>query len=283
MPGQRKTSFSVGQVATGILLLLLVALGSDATHWQNRVAVVEHAGRPTLAQPDLRADRTRHDEQAPDKSKLTDWALLLVIFAQTVIYFCQSRIMKASLGALIEQGKLGRDEFNASHRPLLAIHSLRVLPQIEGPPLDDQPLRVQFAVVNAGTGRCVVAGSAVYLQYLFEADKPYLPELARNDAIDPRPYEVGATDNSVIVETDRHGWLNHDAVSFAVHASAVFERENPGLFLGATPQGKTLYLSGWVVYRETSGNSRTTYFRRRYQHTRERFATSDDPDDEKTY
>jgi hypothetical protein len=81
---------------------------------------------------------------------------------------------------------------------------------------------------------------------------------------------VGASNNSIIVESDRHGWLNHQ--------NAVADR------VGKTPGAiKTLYLSGWIAYEEASRNARTTFFRRIWSHTTERFIPNADPDDEKTY
>jgi hypothetical protein len=177
-----------------------------------------------------------------------------------------------------KQALLSHQSYLASHRPLLKIHSLRVLPPIEGVPQEEQSLRAQFAVVNAGTGRCDIIGSAVYLQYLFEANRPYLPELARNDVIALRAYNVGTTDNSVIVETNRRGWLDYNTASFIAHG-----RRGPELHDDTSPTGRTLYLSGWIVYKEANGNSRTTYFRRIYRHASERFVPSQDPDDEATY
>ena len=147
---------------------------------------------------------------------------------------------------------------------------MRLLPPVQDKPPNDQPLRVQFAVINAGTGSGWVTGSAVHLQYLFEFEKPHLPELLENGVIARRHYGVGASDNSVIVQSDRQGWLNHEEAT----ADHLGESHRPV---------KTLYFSGWLTYGEASGHVRTTYFRRIWSYHEECFIPSADPDDEKTY
>jgi hypothetical protein len=200
---------------------------------------------------------------------------LVVSIWMALIYKRQTELMSGQRETARQQVALARNEFIASHRPLLVIHSLRVLPRNEG-----EPLKVQFAVVNAGTGRCDVTGSAVYLGYLHETSRLYLPDLPRTDVISCRPYEVGATDNSIIVEADQDGWIDHDVIRAEVEFTNGYG--NPA----AEPEREQkiiLHLGGWVAYREASGNTRTTYFHRIYDHATERFAASGDPDDEKTY
>jgi hypothetical protein len=162
---------------------------------------------------------------------------------------------------------LTREEFLASHRPLLVVHSLRIL-EIDPSRLpDDQPLRVQFGVINAGTSAGTVTGSAVYLDVLPRIDRPYLPELPPNKTpiIPLRRFDVGATDNRVEVTSDRYGYGNFV--------------NNPD---------KTPYLSGWIVYEDGRGHARTTFFCRQFNRFPEsnidgRFVPVDDPDCEKTY
>lgn len=156
---------------------------------------------------------------------------------------------------------LTREDFLASHRPLLVVHSARVLEADQSKSPDDQPLRVEFGVINAGTSAATVTGSAVYLDILYPIDRPYLP---RNDRIWPRRYVVGATD-TITVETDRYGYGN---------------------FIGN--RNKIPYLSGWIVYEDSRGHARTTYFCRQFNRFPEsnidgRFVPVDDPDCEKTY
>ena len=193
-----------------------------------------------------------------------------------------TRDTAASMG---EQALLMHQTYLAAHRPLLVIHSARLLPSDSKAPPDQQPLKVEFAIINAGTGKCKkVTGSAVYLKYLYPIDKPHLPTLERNDVIPLRPFEVGATDNSISVTGDSLSGLDHTAALGEARFIEGYTRQSaPGADLGLRSPRKTLYLHGWVTYDEESGHTRTTYFRREYSHGTERFGPSADPDDEKTY
>jgi hypothetical protein len=122
-------------------------------------------------------------------------------------------------------------------------------------------------VINAGTSAGSVTGSAVHLPYRPQTDGPHLPDLAKNDIIYLRRYDVGSTDNAIPVSTDRRGGLNH---------------------VNATETGKMLYFSGWVVYEDERGYARTTYFCRQFSrfpgsNVDGRFIPIDDPECEKTY
>ncbi len=165
----------------------------------------------------------------------------------------QARLARESIA-------LARDEFLASHRPELKIHSIRILDSDQSVSPDAQPVTVEFGIINAGTSAAHVTGSAVYLQYLWDEDRPYLPDLATNDLIVPQRYDVGAT-NTCKVSTDRWGGLNR------------VNEENP----------KTLYLSGWVVYGDGSGRARTTFFCRQCEPDQTSFTLVSDPDCNWTY
>ncbi len=172
----------------------------------------------------------------------------------------------------------------ATHRPHLVIHSARVLQFDDRIPPDQQALRVEFAIVNAGSGVCkMVTGSAVSLEYLYPIDRPHLPSLVSNNVIPQRRFAVGATDNSIVVTSDGLGGLHYIHAKGEAEFIAGFGRSSPGVDIGDHFPKKLLYLQGWVAYEEDSGNTRTTYFRRIYDHAAERFAISTDPDDEKTY
>jgi hypothetical protein len=160
---------------------------------------------------------------------------------------------------------LTREEFPASHRPLLVVHSIRILETDPSKLPDDQPLRVQFGVINAGTSAGTVTGSAVYLDVTSRIDRRYLPEMVPNNIISLRRFDVGATDNRVEVTSDRYGYAN---------------------FIGN--RNKTPYLSGFIVYKDGRGHSRTTFFCRQFERFPEsnidgRFVPVDDPDSERTY
>jgi hypothetical protein len=53
--------------------------------------------------------------------------------------------------------------------------------------------------------------------------------------------------------------------------------------LSAEATGKILYLSGWIIYEDATGNDRSTFFCRQYDQTRESFAPVDDPECNCTY
>jgi hypothetical protein len=164
----------------------------------------------------------------------------------------QARLTRESI-------ELGRQEFLASHRPQLKIHFVRILPFLHEIAPDRQSLKAECGIINIGTSEGTVTGSAVYLEYLFPVDRPYLPEAARNDVIKQRRFGVGATDKCVV---------SGDNLSGAHHVSNTT---------------KALYLYGWIVYEDGRKNVRTTYFCRQYLHDKERFAAVDDPDCEQTY
>jgi hypothetical protein len=172
---------------------------------------------------------------------------------------------------------LARDEFNASHRPQIVVHSVRLVPPDIRLPVHQRtsvPV-AKFAIVNAGVGSCDITGAAVYLAYVRPAEKPYLPEMPPNDIISPRHLEVGATDNSITVV----GVQSDEARFQEGYRTTTF---GPGIDNAVEPD-HWLYLSGWIVYADTAGNTRTTYFRRMYCHRTERFIQTCDPDDEATY
>lgn len=157
---------------------------------------------------------------------------------------------------------LTRDEFRASHRPELVIHSVRLLdPQGQS----SEPLSIQFGIINAGTGTANVVGSAVYFDYFPTsfALRPYLPELARNDLLPPHRMGVGAS-HTVIA---RHAGLRSD--THLEHARVT---------------GFELFVMGWIAYQDGRSHTRTTFFCRQYRRDLGgRFVVTDDPDAEKTY
>ena len=289
------TTFSVKEVATAILLLLLVALGADATHWQN-VATgsgVSQQEASRREKDNQRPPNTEKNEQTTDPYDVP-LRFLAVIFGgltvgvivfQSVVFRQQLILMRRQTHVSIRQAatyarqaaimtdqiKLGREEFNASHRPNIEVHSVRLLPEESSPPTLQAPPVAEFAIVNAGTSGCTITGSAVDLGYYRPLYKPHLPALPRNDIIRPQPFGIGATDNSITVQSDR--------VSADHHGQAIFREAFPS----DPPYSHTLYLSGWITYAEAGENVRTTYFRRRYNHQAERFVLTGDPDDEKTY
>jgi hypothetical protein len=173
----------------------------------------------------------------------------------------QARLTRETARLIEDQIKLARQEFIASHRPLMVVHAVRLLEPDSARTPDEQPLRAEFRVINAGTSACRVTGSAVYLDVLPEIDRPYLPDLPPNGLVPQRWYDVGTTDRADVGSTDFRG---------------------ADLFFGT--DDRPAYLSGWIVYQDNAGRARTTFFCRqctdRFQR---RFVPVDDPECEKTY
>ena len=173
----------------------------------------------------------------------------------------QARLTAKTARLVEEQIKLAREEFIASHRPLMAVHAVRLLDLDSARAPHEQPLRAEFRVINAGTSACRVTGSAVYLDILPELDRPYLPELPPNGLVPARRYDVGTTDNVLARTTDIRG---------------------ADLFFGT--DGRPAYLSGWIVYEDNAGSTRTTFFCRQCtDRFKRQFVPIDDPDCERTY
>jgi len=198
-----------------------------------------------------------------NKEAITAGATIAIAIFTLVLWLATSRNARLTTEIIA----LTRQEFRASHRPLLVIHAIRIREFDQSRRPDDQPLRAEFAVINAGTSAGCVTGSAVHLEYLPQTDRPYLHLLQRNDVIRPGRFEVGASNNHIPVCSDQWGGLNH---------------------VGAAASGKILYFCGWVVYKDERGYARTTYFCRQFSrfpgsNIDGRFIPVDDPECEKTY
>jgi hypothetical protein len=191
-----------------------------------------------------------------NKEAVTAAATVAIAAFTLILWLATSR--QARLTA--ETIALTRDEFLASHRPELVIHSVRLLdPQ----GLTTDPLSVQFGIINAGRSAADITASAVFFDYCPPNMRPYLPELARNDAIPPRRVHVGASD-TIIAQCDEQRSDRHMEY--------------------ARMTGWELFLMGWVVYEDGRKDARTTFFCRQYRRDLGgRFVPGDDPDREKTY
>jgi len=144
-----------------------------------------------------------------------------------------------------KQKEIDRLKFFAEFRPQIEIRFVKKLRERDDVPPDQQATRVEFVVVNSGTGEAVVLGSKVTLEWLYSEDIPVPTDLEGEDLIPKHRYLQGATDKT-IVESDQDGGLNE--------------------FCG--DGSKKLYLLGWVAYADGRGaefgSTRTTYFLREY-------------------
>ncbi len=143
---------------------------------------------------------------------------------------------------------------------------------------------VEFAIVKAGTADCNITGSRVLFTYSQRPTRPHIPELGSEpgvliDAIRPRFFPVGATDNSIVVVGD--------TFSHRIHTDAIGQAPFRDGFGGSASDEKpfayVLYLSGSIVYTGADHVTRTTYFHRMYDFEAERFVRTGDPDDEMTH
>jgi hypothetical protein len=194
-------------------------------------------------------------------------ALVLATIGLGVAAFFQSRDTKRAVVAAEQSATaaqhsmyLSIKEFSASHPPQFKIHFIRLIPTDKTHP-DFPPLKAKFTISNIGTSDGTITRSAVQLAYLYPIDLPYLPDLPRNDMIEPdiRLYSGMSVTCTAI----------GDELSGSMHSG----------ILGRI--GKILYLAGWVAYRDRHDNPRTTYFCRQYE--QERFTPVGDPDCEQTY
>ena len=208
--------------------------------------------------------------------------LVAVALGQAGMFFFQLRLMREGMddtrAAVIaakdaaaaageqtrltrESTDLSRDEFIASHRPLLIIHSINLLGFADDKPPDEQPLRASFVVINAGTGTGTILSSALYLEYAESIDAPWRQRAQLNDIIKRQRYPVGSAITARITGDEWSG-LHH------------VNRE-------LTP--KNLYFFGWILYADERHNQRTGYFCRMYDPKAERFMAIDDPEANQTY
>jgi hypothetical protein len=203
------------------------------------------------------------------------FALICIGGIQIAIYWRMRRIMTDQLEVIRKQIALARDEFRASHRPQIIVHSVRLLPFEKGRPIDRRPLVAEFAIVNAGTANCRISGSAVRLAFSRPVDKLHLPDLPPDGIIRPQRFDVGQTNNSVTVTAIVSAGDEYEA-GFVGDSAEIGGND-------AAVVGRVLYLNGWVAYCEKGDSTRTTYFRRMYNPRINRFVMTGDPDDEKTY
>jgi hypothetical protein len=167
------------------------------------------------------SEKAEHADQAAPSEKQSEgfWGKVatdpliaftgLLALVTTILALATAVLASASFRGIA----LTRGEFLASHRPLLDIYAIRILEFDQSRRPDDQPLRAEFAVINAGTGVGSVTGSAVYLEYLPQTDRPHPLRLARNDVIRPGRFEVGASNNHIPVCSNR--WSGNDHVRAA--------------------------------------------------------------------
>jgi hypothetical protein len=102
-----------------------------------------------------RADRTQNEERAlfyTGAGAIFTGLLFLTGAIQAWLFVWQ-------LGKISEQGKLARDEFNATHRPKLRVRLLKVKPLEIG-----KPVEIEYALANIGQNDAVKIHSEITLK-----------------------------------------------------------------------------------------------------------------------
>jgi hypothetical protein len=148
---------------------------------------------------------------------------------------------------------LARQEFIASHRPLLKVKLVQL---VEG---ENERAAINFTVVNVGKSNAYVIGSCAKADFFFPSAFPHPNDYGVNNVVRPRRFVSGATDKYTI-STEQHRGL------IEVYAEGM----------------QTLRLYGYIVYKDASENVRTTYFCRAYDRDRDRFDPVDRPDYDST-
>jgi hypothetical protein len=148
-----------------------------------------------------------------------------------------------------ESVELARKEFLSTHRPRLRVYQVR---QVDN--------TIEFSVVNCGASDGLVIGSAAFAENRSLAEWPNPHDYPLNNIVPAREFPIGASDRLSV--TIRPG-------------------DEPDELFSALAQRLRLY--GFIVYVDTLGTTRTTFFSREYDDARSRFIAVDDPDLENEY
>jgi hypothetical protein len=173
-------------------------------------------------------------------------------------------------GRLItKQVELAREEFTASHRPEFKIHSVRLLEPLNNPNSVDQYIRVEFVLINSGSGAGTLKGQSVNLSFSPHKEKVWASRAGSSDVLKYRRYPVGSADTVIV---------HSDSASGAIYYSdaGLINRLN-----WAPTHG--LYFYCWLVYEDDLGGRRNAYFARMYDEDTDRFTLVADPDANQTY
>jgi len=172
-------------------------------------------------------------------------ALVIATIGLLAFAAVQSRDVKRQLSSMQASINLARDEFIASHRPIMKVKLVNLI-EIEG-----ERAGVQFTVVNMGQTVAHVTGSCAKADFFSETDWPHPNDYGVDNIIPPRRFINGATDTYTINTVRPVGLMT-------VHA-------------GEDEAKLQLRFYGYIVYSDDSGNIRTTYFCRRYNPRWDRF------------
>jgi hypothetical protein len=201
------------------------------------------------ADAEIKAKQDREDRE--DKAA-AEWGLVILTGVLAVIGALQLFVFGWQGIQLKRTVDLGREEFLATHRPILQVRWVTVTAHA----LNTHNVDIQFGIINVGTSNATILGSSVNAGFLLPDMWPNPHEYPRNDLIEPRRFMPGATDQYVFP-------LNEDISLLNVYAEG---------------NGEELRFYGYIVYEDDLKNTRTTYFCRKYDRDLNRFTPVDDPD-----
>jgi hypothetical protein len=180
-------------------------------------------------------------------------AIASLIFAAGLVGFTFTLYLATARTADLtnEALRLGRDEFNATHRPRLVIRSIRLAIFEIG-----RPVAIEFTIVNTGDADAILLESNATI-----AIGPGLPDLP-------------------IYDGDRLFLLRSVFPSGRINPVTKIRDIPlmPNEYDAVYPKGySSIYLFGFIRYEHGAGNIRTFAFCRRFERMERRFKVVDDP------
>ena len=179
---------------------------------------------------------------------LTFSTVLIAVFTAS-LWWSTRRLWKAGE----RQIRLARDEFNATHRPLVSIRRMGTVF------FPNEPIKIEFTIVNAGDAAITGFSCNTIILYLKGIGAIHgVPIFDPNTAsTSDASLQIGEGKNIQVLEA-----ANLD----------------PKQLKDITSGSEILHLIGYVVYRDKVGTTRRAGFFRYYDRERRRFRVIDDPE-----
>lgn len=197
--------------------------------------------------------KTIDEKLAFETQRIADYTNRLTLFTcfLAVIATLQALLFGVQLTFMRGDIQRTKEAFIATHRPLLAVKFVEIVPL-------EERVSITFGVINVGLSNATVLGSSVNAEFLPDTSWPNPHSYPQNNLIGPRRFVPGATDRYMIP-----GELK-----------SLIEIYADGL--------QQLRFYGYIVYRDDLGHTRTTFFCRIYDRDMDRFNPVDRPDYEST-
>jgi hypothetical protein len=203
---------------------------------------------------------------------LAQFGLIIVGLAYAIVGWRQARFMKDATGAAERSANASEQALSLQFRPRLIVRNLIVHPTLEGVG-DRSPdyyfvrnefVRGQFFVANVGNSRATITESFCNVYWM----KGPLPMRW--------PYE-GLDGNNPILGTIEAGGRK-TAIFSSTEAIPVGHTEIGLMNYHDFNAVWSIYVMGWIEYRDNLGFERRTSFCRKFEPTSNRFVAVDDPD-----